>query len=264
MVHAEYAGVLFTRDPAAGGLAMVEVVEGTAENLVSGLVRPQTCRFGRVSNKPFGKSAAPIDLRPLLALGDKAERLFGRAQDIEWAYRDGRFHLVQSRDITRNTAGDADTVALQDDYARAVDLAKGATSDEIVFGKNELSEMLPRPTPLSLSLMESLWASGGSVDLAARQLGLSYPVQEGSNLLTTILGRLYVDKREERSRALAIGSLAMRRLLRDADRIERDFRENFLPQFLGEARLQTVADFEKLATEELVAEIERLRRPLCF
>ncbi len=264
MVHAEYAGVLFTRDPAAGGLAMVEVVEGTAENLVSGLVRPQTCRFGRVSNKPFGKSAAPIDLRPLLALGDKAERLFGRAQDIEWAYRDGRFHLVQSRDITRNTAGDADTVALQDDYARAVDLAKGATSDEIVFGKNELSEMLPRPTPLSLSLMESLWASGGSVDLAARQLGLSYPVQEDSNLLTTILGRLYVDKRLERSRALAIGSFAMCRLLRDPDRIERDFRENFLPQFLGEARLQTVADFEKLATEELVAEIERLRSRFVF
>ncbi len=57
MVHAEYAGVLFTRDPAAGGLAMVEVVEGTAENLVSGLVRPQTCRFGRVSKKPFGKAA---------------------------------------------------------------------------------------------------------------------------------------------------------------------------------------------------------------
>ena len=60
-------GVLFTRDPAAGGLAMVEVVEGTAENLVSGNVRPQTCRFGRVSKKPFGKARAPIDLLPLLA-----------------------------------------------------------------------------------------------------------------------------------------------------------------------------------------------------
>ena len=258
MIHAEYAGVLFTRDPSAGGLAMAEVVEGTAENLVSGVVRPQTCRFGRVTKKPFGADRAPIDLRPLLALGDKAERLFGGPQDIEWAYRDGRFHLVQSRDITRKTVGDADTAAIQNDYARAIDLAQGAASGEVVFGKNELSEMLPRPTPLSLSLMEALWASGGSVDRAARELGLSYRVDEGSTLLTTILGRLYVDKREEKSRALVVGPVAMRRLLRDADRIERDFRESFLPQFLGETRLLTVADFEKLATEELIAEIARL------
>ena len=90
MVAAEYSGVLFTRDPSMGGLSMVEMVEGTAENLVSGMVRPQTYRFGRITKKPFGRESAPIDLAPLLALGDAAERLFGRAQDIEWTYRDGR------------------------------------------------------------------------------------------------------------------------------------------------------------------------------
>ena len=75
----------------------------------------------------------------------------------------------------------------------------------------------------------------------------------------TILGRLYVDKREEKARALAIGPVRARRLLREADRIERDFRDGFLPQFLGEVRLTNVADFEKLSSEELVAEIARLR-----
>ena len=175
MVDAEYSGVLFTRDPSAGGLAMVEMVQGTAENLVSGMVRPQSYRFGRVTKKPFGKDAAPIDLGPLLEMGDVAERLFGGPQDMEWAYRDGRFHLVQSRDITRPVAGDADMAAMQNDLARAIDIAKGAAPDQVVFAKNELSEMLPRPTPLSLSLMESLWAAGGSVDLAARELGLTLP-----------------------------------------------------------------------------------------
>ena len=175
MVDAEYSGVLFTRDPSAGGLAMVEMVQGTAENLVSGMVRPQTYRFGRVTKKPFGKDSAPIDLGPLLAMGDVAERLFGGPQDMEWAYRDGRFHLVQSRDITRPVAGDADMAAMQNDLARAIEIAKGAPPDQVVFAKNELSEMLPRPTPLSLSLMESLWAAGGSVDLAARELGLTLP-----------------------------------------------------------------------------------------
>jgi rhodanese-related sulfurtransferase/membrane protein insertase Oxa1/YidC/SpoIIIJ/phosphohistidine swiveling domain-containing protein len=264
MVDAEYSGVLFTRDPSAGGLAMVEMVHGTAENLVSGTVRPLSFRFGRVTKKPFGKVSAPIDLGPLLEMGDLAERLFGGPQDMEWTYREGRFHLVQSRDITRPVAGDADMAAMQNDLARAIDLAKGAEPGQVVFAKNELSEMLPRPTPLSLSLMESLWAAGGSVDLAARELGLSYRVEDGSNYLVTILGRLYINKREEQSRALVISALATRRLLSTADRIERDFRERFLPQFVDETRLLNVVDFEKLSTADLVAEIKRLHDRFVF
>lgn len=264
MIDAEYSGVLFTRDPSAGGLAMVEMVKGTAEILVSGLVRPQSFRFGRISKRLFGKEEPPIDLGSLLMLGAQAERLFGGPQDMEWTYINGGFHLVQSRDITRPVAGDADTAAMQNDLARAIDLAKDAKADEIVFAKNELSEMLPRPTPLSLSLMESLWAAGGSVDLAARQLGLTYRVADDTNYLVTVLGRLYVDKRQEQSRALVISPLAARRLLRDADRIERDFREGFLPQFTDETRLLSVADFEKLPTAELIAEIKRLHDRFVF
>jgi phosphohistidine swiveling domain-containing protein len=264
MVDAECSGVLFTRDPSAGGLAMVEMVQGTAENLVSGMVRPQTYRFGRVTKKPFGKETPPIDLNPLLEMGDVAESLFDGPQDMEWAYRDGRFHLVQSRDITRPVAGDAGMAAMQNDLARAVDIAKGAPPDQVVFAKNELSEMLPRPTPLSLSLMESLWEAGGSVDLAARELGLTYNVEDGSCYLVTVLGRLYVDRRVERSRALVIGPFASRRLLRTADRIERDFREDFLPRFIDETRMLNVVDFEKLSTADLLAEIKRLHDRFVF
>jgi rhodanese-related sulfurtransferase/membrane protein insertase Oxa1/YidC/SpoIIIJ/phosphohistidine swiveling domain-containing protein len=258
MVDAEYSGVLFTRDPSASGLSMIEMVSGTAQDLVAGTTRPRSFRFGRVTRKQFSPDVALIDLEPLLALGDQAEQLFGRPQDIEWTFRNGGFFIVQSRDITRAVAGDADAVVKQNDIGRAIALAKGAKPDEIVFGKNELSEMLPRPTPLSLSLMESLWAAGGSVELAARELGLRYAVEEQSAYLVTILGRLYVDKREERVRGLAIGPLAARRLMRTAGRIESDFREQFLPRFLDECRLANVADFEKLATAELVAEIRRL------
>jgi phosphohistidine swiveling domain-containing protein/molybdenum-dependent DNA-binding transcriptional regulator ModE len=258
MIKAEFAGVLFTRDPSAGGLAMIEMVRGTAENLVSGTARPWTFRFGRVSGKQFGDGVAPIDLAPLLALGRRAEDQFGRPQDIEWTYVDGRFHLVQSRDITGVMASDADVAALQSDLARVLELARGAARDQVVFAKNELSEMLPRPTVLSLSLMEALWASGGSVDLAARKLGFSYRVAEDSTYLVTILGRLYVDRREEQARGFSIGPLAARRLLRRADRIEHDFREAFLPHFLADIRLAEAADFDRLSTEELVDEIGRL------
>ena len=265
MVDAEYSGVLFTRDPSAGGLCHGRdgaghrgksgVRHGAAAQLSGSAVSPRSCS---------ARMAAPIDLGPLLAMGDHGRALFGGPQDMEWTYRDGRFHLVQSRDITRPVAGDADMAAMQNDLARAIDLAKGAAPDQVVFAKNELSEMLPRPTPLSLSLMESLWAAGGSVDLAARELGLTYRVEDGANYLVTILGRLYVDKREEQSRALVISPLASRRLLRDAARIESDFRERFLPQFIEETRLLNVVDFEKLSTAELIAEIKRLHDRFVF
>ncbi|HEY4922389.1 MAG TPA: PEP/pyruvate-binding domain-containing protein [Xanthobacteraceae bacterium] len=259
MIAAEFAGVLFTRDPSAGGLAMVEMVKGTAENLVSGTVRPWTFRFGRVSGRQSGDGVAPIDLAPLLALGRRAEALFARPQDIEWTYADGRFHLVQSRDITRVIAGDRDRAVVQDDLARLLDVAAGAAAEQVVFAKNELSEMLPRPTASSLSLMQALWASGGSVDRAARALGFSYAIAEDSTYLTTVLGRLYVDKREEQARGFSIGRLASRRLIRRADRIERTFREEFLPHFLADVRMLEAVDFDRLSIAELVEEIGRLR-----
>jgi rhodanese-related sulfurtransferase/membrane protein insertase Oxa1/YidC/SpoIIIJ/phosphohistidine swiveling domain-containing protein len=259
MIAAEYAGVLFTRDPSAGGLSMIELVKGTAESLVSGAVRPQAFRFGRLSGRQFGEGAAPIDLAPLLALGRRAEQLFGCPQDIEWTYADGQFNLVQSRDITRMLANDGDQSAVQDDLARVLDICRDAPPNEIAFAKNELSEMLPRPTALSLSLMEALWASGGSVDCAARNLGFTYRVAEDTSQLVTILGRLYVDKREERARAFSIGPLAARRLMRRAERIEREFRDEFLPRFLADLRLAETADFDRLPTAELIEEIGRLR-----
>src|SRR5262249_23476758 len=113
-------------------------------------------------------------------------------------------------------------------------------------------------------LMESLWAAGGSVDLAARELGLSYRVEDDTTYLVTVLGRLYVDRRQEHSRALVISPMASRRLLRDADRIERDFREDFLRQLTDETRLLNVVDFEKLQTADLIAEIKRLHDRFVF
>jgi phosphohistidine swiveling domain-containing protein len=53
-------------------------------------------------------------------------------------------------------------------------------------------------------------------------------------------------------------------LLRTADRIESDFREQFLPQFIDETRLLNVVDFEKLSTDDLVAEIKRLHDRFVF
>jgi phosphohistidine swiveling domain-containing protein len=105
-----------------------------------------------------------------------------------------------------------------------------------------------------------LWASGGSVDLACRSLGLDYRVHEDSpNYLVTVLGRVYIDKRQERERAPRVSSFAVRRLVKRADRIERQFREEFLPDFLRDIRLREAVDFDRLSTDDLLAALEQLR-----
>ena len=53
MIEPLFSGVLFTRDPASPSHALVELVEGTADKLVSGAVVPILCRFGRVSMRPI-------------------------------------------------------------------------------------------------------------------------------------------------------------------------------------------------------------------
>jgi membrane protein insertase Oxa1/YidC/SpoIIIJ/phosphohistidine swiveling domain-containing protein len=257
MVDAEYAGVLFTQDPAASGLAIVELVRGTAEKLVSGAVVPEAFRCGRISGRPIGERKAPIDLTPLVHIGHRAEETFGAPQDIEWTYREGCFYLVQSRDITGVLEGAGASGIIRREEKRVLDLTATAPADEVVFAQNELAEMLPRPTPLSLSMMEAMWASGGSVDLACRSLGLAYQVGEDQpNYVLTIFGRLYVDKRQEHARAPKLSSLALRRLEKRADRIEREFREEFLPGFLRDMMLREAVDFDRLATADIFAMLE--------
>jgi rifampicin phosphotransferase len=256
MIAAEYAGVLFTQDPGAGGLALIELVQGTAEKLVSGGARPESFRFGRNSGQIITAAEPPLDLAPLLALGRQAEELFGAPQDIEWAYVAGAFKLVQSRDITSLFADDSDHSLREREIARLLSLAKDTPTGEVAFAKTEMSELLPRPTPLSLSLMESIMADGGGVDLALRSLGAGWTTQPGKSYFTTVLGRLYVKKSEEKVRAIKLGPLAARRL-RNADAIETHFRQEFLPRFLDEVRLSEAMHFDELSTSDLFRILER-------
>ncbi|MBI4260411.1 MAG: PEP/pyruvate-binding domain-containing protein, partial [Actinobacteria bacterium] len=104
MVPAEWAGVLFTRDP--GGdpeLARVEAVRGLGEQLVSGRVTPEDFLVERATLAVRASDevgVVPPFLEDLLRLGVRIERRFGSPQDIEWAFADGELWVVQTRPIT--------------------------------------------------------------------------------------------------------------------------------------------------------------------
>jgi rifampicin phosphotransferase len=230
MVDAQYSGVLFTQDPMSPGQMMVELAQGTADDLVSGRVTPLGLRFGRYTQNACDDIEAPIDVSDLLKTGRDIEHLFGCPQDIEWAYRNGQFFIVQSRDITTLNLGSDIENARQKEWARVFDRFGLSTVDGPILKQDEMSEVLPRPTPLSFSIMSSLWEAGGSVDQASRKLGLNYKMPEIKNgHLVQLFGKVYSDTALKSDVALQLPKSVERRLERHCTQIKDSFHQELLP-----------------------------------
>lgn len=256
MVPAEYAGVLFTEHPANAGAMLVELVSGLGEELVSGSVTPDSYSFGKATGVNLSDANAAIDLQPLLEMGRELEEMFDHPQDIEWAYSDGKFFLLQARNITRSICDQPSAIGIAESERRKlIAVASHATDpSKPVFVQNELSELLPTPTPLSASLMRKLWHAGGSTDLACQQLGIPYDVTfDSPDFVTTAFGKTYINKLEERERlGKGPGALAAFQLAKNADDIADNFENDFLPAFLASNALNRALDYQRLSTDALI------------
>lgn len=132
MIASERSGIVFTANPVTGARdeLVVEAVFGQGEAIVSGMVESDTYRVDKPTlavrdvrrgrqNKQIVRGEdghdTVIDLDPdwgatqvlsadeitkVARLGVAVEEHYGSPQDIEWAYADGKFWLVQSRPIT--------------------------------------------------------------------------------------------------------------------------------------------------------------------
>lgn len=254
MVDAEYAGVLFTEHPSTAGKILVEMIAGLGEDLVSGSVTPTTHEFGRRSL--LAGSDTPFDMTDLLKTAINIEKKFGKPQDIEWAYKSGKFYILQARDITRSVTRQNNLRGLiERERSKVLCGLPNSTDNDAVLEQNELSELLPRPTPISMSFMQKLWDLNGSTHIACERLGIPYKVNSNSPLyVNQLFGWLYVNKQEERNRLkTGPGALASFKLSRDAQRIADDFEQNFLPDFKRRMDTLVAVDFERLPTAKLVS-----------
>ncbi|MDP4132676.1 MAG: phosphoenolpyruvate synthase [Bacillota bacterium] len=127
MVQSEMSGIMFTADPVSGNRKVISIDAsfGLGEALVSGLVNSDNYKIynGRiiakkvenkeisiVSDKSGGTAVKSINnknqvltdeqILELSEIGKKIEAHFDSPQDIEWAFSDGKFYIVQSRPIT--------------------------------------------------------------------------------------------------------------------------------------------------------------------
>ncbi|MFI6053205.1 PEP/pyruvate-binding domain-containing protein [Streptomyces violascens] len=141
MVDSDASGVLFTADPISGesGRLVVEACWGLGEGLVAGKVTSDSfvvdsrglevverrvrykvtrCvpvepgRIDLVKVDPELRNTPCLTDRQLTELGALAVRVrdhYGAEQDIEWALKDGRLHLLQTRPITVRPGRAADS-----------------------------------------------------------------------------------------------------------------------------------------------------------
>ena len=122
-----------------------------------------------------------------------------------------------------------------------------------------MSEVLPLPTPLSFSVMASLWAPGGSVDLACRELGVPYGLPEGSDgHLVRLFGKTYVDVGLKEKMALRLTDAQARRLRKgSAAHIDR-FRSQVLPDLHQRIAYWQAVDYSKLPVGHICRTIAEL------
>ena len=107
-IRASFSGVCFTRSPLSDDEAVVEVVEGLGESLVSGERAPARICFERdgleihSSEDPEGifEELGSDLARKLVVLALEAEEALGFPVDVEWALADGEIWLVQARPIS--------------------------------------------------------------------------------------------------------------------------------------------------------------------
>jgi phosphoenolpyruvate synthase/pyruvate phosphate dikinase len=111
MIDADYAGVAFSVCPIEkdGRIALLEVVQGCGEALVSGLKTPATLRINkltgmtRISRNGADKlSATALEsiADQLLPYIEKIEDHYGVPVDIEWAIAGDQVYILQTRPIT--------------------------------------------------------------------------------------------------------------------------------------------------------------------
>ncbi len=260
MVDAEMAGVLFTQDPMAPGMVLLEWVKGTGDDLVSGRVTPQIERFGRYTGAAVGDTApGGPDFTELLMLAREIEAVFDTPQDVEWAYAKGQFRILQTRDITTLDLGTAEQKVRSSEWSKLLERFAQAAPDEVILEQDEMSEVLPRPTPLSFSMINRLWAPGGSLDLASRALALPYRLDEepGSHLVN-LFGKTYVDRALKEEMALRLSGSKSKQLRKQARDIQASFPNQVLPEFHAKLAYWRALDYVALPQAALLETLDTL------
>jgi pyruvate,water dikinase len=217
LVPSEVSGVLFTRDPldASGKQLLIEAAPGLGEAVVSGRVMPDRYHVDRatgrvvdqhVSAKKERLSAtgwsqipddeqqqpclSPHQIAEMAKLSAQIETYYGEPRDVEWAFANGQFYVLQARPITAVGAVEIEQIR-REEIDRVKALAGGR---EVIWARYNLAEVLPTPTPLTWSIVKQFMSGRGAFGQMFRSLGYD-PEREldDKGFIDLICGRPYIN-----------------------------------------------------------------------
>jgi pyruvate,water dikinase len=221
LIQAEVAGVLFTRDPLdpQGQRMLVEASWGLGESVVSGKVAPDRYHLERETGRTVeqhiaaktvqatveGLCPVPAEkqtqscldaarLAELADLGRQIEAIFGEPRDVEWAWADGQFWLLQARPITAIGAAEREQVRREEIEI----LAARAEPTGTVWSRYNIPEGMPEPTPMTWALVSHLLSGRGGYGLMYRDLGYGgAAVGSDECVYDLVAGRVYCNLSRE-------------------------------------------------------------------
>ncbi|MBC8230921.1 hypothetical protein H8E77_15325 [bacterium] len=229
MIDSDVSGVMFTVNPTGADEIVIESSFGLGEAIVSGKVSPDHFIVDRdsldilekiVSRKQLmitqdGEIATPESkqtqsslndeqAKNLAQLGFEIERFYGAPQDIEWAFAEGQFYVLQARPITtlhQQFPPRQDLIRPELEQLRQeeiITLQKKAELEGTVWSSFNLSEVLPAPLPMTWGIIKKFMSGRGGFGLTYRDLGFipSKDVDE-HGVLDLICGRVYFNLSRE-------------------------------------------------------------------
>ncbi len=137
-------------------------------------------------------------LAELAELGRRVEAFYGEPRDVEWAWADGRFWLLQARPITTADAAEREQVRREEMAALAARAEPGGT----VWSRFNIPEGMPEPTPMTWALVRRLLSGRGGCGLMYRDLGYGQGASDEDSVYDLVAGRVYCNlSREARQHA---------------------------------------------------------------
>ena len=184
-VPANVSGVTFTRNPNGGREMVLEYGLGEGEKIVGGIIKPE--RRELYWNETTNRQEARLPVKPqVIEIFKELETKYSFPQDIEWCLKDEKIYLLQTRPIT--TVSD-------EQYKQILFLEEILpTKTKFYFEKTEISEMTPRPTPITFNLLNLLYSENGPIKKVYQKYRVAY---QKTDFLKIIGNELYVDKERE-------------------------------------------------------------------
>jgi phosphohistidine swiveling domain-containing protein len=230
MFPSRMSGIAFTANPTnpKANEIVIESAYGLGEAIVSGMVTPDrwtldhyTLHVKEAVMGVKGEVVASLDgiaeidpdkpslddeqVQEVGRIALQVEKYFGYPVDIEWAWADGRFALLQSRAVR------GIEIALDVELGREQEIKRLRTlagEDHRVWVIHNLAETLAAPTPLTWDIIRHFMSGAGGFGMMYRDFGYRPSAEViDDGFLDLICGRIYADPR--RAAALFWDSLPM-------------------------------------------------------